>query len=246
MSEYHGRIYSGDLYCRKYGTNDAFISLGNVTKFTTKSSVEKKELKGTGRDNYGQAIDTIVTPKPVEVKIEFNTFDKHGLARALMGEAVDNAGQVITIEETTISARKNGFIKLAHDDIDPANFELKKVKGKTLIDKEKYELNHRLGMVRFIDSADITEGEDLTYTGKTKGRAHFSIESGTLTDIVLELYLDGQDRISKKDGILTVPHVVLSADGDIDWFDDKWWQAGLSGTIVKDDKKAAMSFKEFA
>lgn len=241
-----GRKYSGDLYARKYGSSDGFVKMGNVIEFSTKTDTDKEELKSTGREDYGQAIEVEVISKPTELELKFNTFDKHALARMLMGEAVDLTANTQTIDETTALASKTGWIKLAHKDIDPDSFELKSGKSKTVVEKSKYELNSRLGMVRLLDSTSINDGDNLYYTGKTKGRAGFSIDANTLQSMPLELYLDGKDRISGADGVLEIPHAVLSAKGDINWFDDKWWEAGLSGTLVKDEGKPSMRFTEFA
>lgn len=238
-----GRKYSGDLYARKWGSEDAFEEMGNVTEFTTKSETDKDELKSTGREDYGQAIEVEVVPQPIEISLKFNTFDKHALARMLMGEAVDLSGLPQTIDETPIKAAK-GWIKLGHLDIDPDNFELKN-ESKSPIDKTNYELNTRTGSVKLLDEAGVDVGATLYFTGKTKGRAGFSIDAGTLQSMQLEIYLDGKDRISGNDGVLDVPHVVLSADGDINWFADDWWESGLSGTVVKEEGKPSMRFTEF-
>lgn len=239
-----GRKYSGDLYARKYGSTDAFEKMGNVTELTTSQETETDELKSTGREDYGQAIEVETVPQPIQISLKFNTFDKHALARMLMGEAVDIGGAPQTIEETAVKASKTGWIKLAHNDIDPENFTLKN-KTKQEIEKAKYQLNPRLGMVRLLDATGINDGDNLHYEGKTKGRKGFSIDANTLQSIPLELYLDGKDRISGNDGVLEVAHVVLSADGDINWFEDGWWEPGLTGTVVKDEGKPSMRFTEF-
>ncbi|MGP1606421.1 MAG: hypothetical protein ACTTG4_08530 [Moraxella sp.] len=239
-----GRIYSGVLYARVHGTQGGYFEMGNAEKLTTKTETEKKELKSTGKDDYGQAISAIVIPKPTQIELEFSSFDKYALARALMGEAVDLPTNTQTIEETSVKAAKTGWIKLNHDDIDPAHFELKN-KTKQVIAKEKYRINADLGMVMLLDSTGISDDDNLYYTGKTRGTKGFAIEANTLTDMHLELILDGKDRVTGYSGTLTIPHVVLSADGSIDWFSDDWWQSGLSGTVVKDTGKAAMTFKEF-
>lgn len=239
-----GRKYAGDLYARKYGSSDTFEKMGNVTEFSTKSETEKNELKSTGRDDFGQAIEVETVPQPIEISLKFNTFDKHALARMLMGEAVDIGGVSAVINETTIKASKTGWIKLNHNDIDPENFTLKN-KSKQEIEKAKYELNPRLGMVRLLDATGINDGDSLHYEGKTKGRKGFSIDANTLQSLPLELYLDGKDRISGNDGVLEVAHVVLSANGDTNWFEDGWWESGLTGTVVKDEGKPSMKFTEF-
>lgn len=244
QSNPRGKKYSGNLLARKWGSTDPFVMMGNVTEFSTSQETEKDELKSTGRDDYGQAIEVETTPQPINISLKFNTFDKHALARTLMGEAVDLAGQVVNIDETAVKASKTGWIKLAHLDIDPANFTLKN-KTKQPIDADKYELNPRLGMVRLIDATGINDGDNLHYEGKTLGSSGFSIDANTLQNIELELYLDGKDRITGANGVLEVPHVVLSAQGDLNWFSDEWWENGLSGTVVKEANKPAMRFVEF-
>lgn len=237
-----GRKYSGDLYARKYGSKDGLFKLGNATEFTTKSETEKDELKSTGRDDYGQAIEVEAKGKPIEVSLKFNTFDKHALARMLMGEAVDLASSPQPISDTTVHAVK-GLIKLNHSDINPEGFTLKV--GSKVVEATKYKLNPRLGMLEITDWAGIDVGAELKYSGNTKGSAGFSIDANTLQALELEIYLDGKDRISGNSGMLEVAHVVLSANGDINWFSDDWMESGFSGTIVKDEGKPAMRFTEF-
>lgn len=241
----HARLFEGDLYCRKYGTDDGFVKLGNVTEFKTKAEIEKKELKSTAKGSYGQAIDTVVIPKPMQIDIKFNTFDKYALARALMGVAVDIQGAVTPIADTTVIA-STGFMDLGVIDIDPEHFILKnKTKSNKKIDKDHYTLNAKMGLLKLADSAEVDVGDELIFSGKTKGQSGFVIEAGTLTSLPLELKLDGFDMVAQKHGILQIPHVVLSSNGDLDWFSDNFWVAGLSGTIVKDEGKRAMVFREF-
>lgn len=237
-----GRKYAGDLYARKYGSSDGFFKLGNATEFTTKSDVEEDKLLGTGLDNYGQAIEVEITPKPIEVSLKFNTFDKHALARMLMGEAIDLASTPQPITETMVRAVK-GLIKLNHSDINPEGFVLKV--GSKVVEATKYKLNPRLGMLEIIDWAGIDDGAELKYSGNTKGSSGFSIDANTLQSLELELYLDCQDRVGGNYGKLELPHVSLSSDGDANWFSGDWLDTGLKGTVVKDEGKPVMRFVEF-
>lgn len=239
---HHGRLYSGDLWVRAYGTTDTWQMLGNVTHFSTKSDIEKKELIGRGLKNYGQAIDTVIIPKPTELEIKFDSFDKNALARALMG-TIKEVDKQTTITDQEVKARLNGFFELGVGGLDETSFVLKN-KSKTVIDKDKYELNANLGLVKLLDQKGISEGDSLYFDGKTK--QGFAIYAGSLHNISLEIKLDGQDRVTRRRGHLHVPHAVLSASGDINWLSDDWWEAGLSGTIVKTDGKPIMTFTEFS
>lgn len=238
-----GKKYSGDLLGRKWGSDDGFVDLGNVTELTTSKESDTDELTSTGRDDYGEAIEIETLPGATEISLKFNTFDKHALARALMGEAVD-----LTTTPQDISGELMvglNWLSTGYHDIDPDKFAITDSTA-TLVDASTYELNPRLGLVRFNDTRTLTAGEAVSFAGKTLGRAGYQIDANTLTSIPLELKLDGRDRISGKDGLLDIPHAVLSADGDIDWFADDWWESGLSGKLVKDDGKLTMRFTEYA
>ncbi len=239
-----GRRYQGDIYCRKFGSTDGFIKMGNVADFATSQKVKVDTLTSTGKDDYGQAISVLTTPEPTEVKLKFNSFDKYALARALMGVAVeiDKDAQTLTAVEFSVA---DGFTKLPHDNIDPQGFSVSKKSGSAVIDPEHYILKANVGLIAFKPEAKVNVGDKLTYTGKTKAGGGFKIDANTLQNLDLELYLDGVERISGKEGVLAIPHVKLASDGSVDWFSDKWWEAGLTGTIVKEPNVPAMSFKEF-
>lgn len=142
----HGKKYSGTLYGRKYGSNEPLQKLGNLSELTTKREIETNELTSTGRDDYGEAIEIESMPKPTELTLKFNTFDKLAVARALMGEAVDLSTSPTTFSDKSLKASPTGWMKLEFDDIDPVHFSMKN-KSSQPIEAEKYELNPRLGMV---------------------------------------------------------------------------------------------------
>lgn len=244
MAQQRGKKYSGDLYARKHGTTDGFFQIGNVTELTTTKESDTDELNSTGRDDYGEAIEVESIPGATEMAIKFNTFDKTALARVLMGEAIDLSTTPVTFTDQPLIVGM-GHLKLAYADIDVSTLVLTDSTD-VVINASTYTVNPRLGMVIFNDTSTLLPGAAITYSGSTKGSAGYQIDANTLTSLPLELYLDGKDRISGKDGTLTVPHAVLASDGDINWFSDDWWEGGLSGKLVKDEGKPTMRFVEFA
>lgn len=240
-----GKKYAGDLYGRPYGSTIGFSNMGNVSELTTTKDIETDELPSTGRDDYGEAISIDSKPGATEMAIKFNTFDKAGMARALMGEAIDLPTEpvVITDEPLTVTT---GWIKLSHRDIDPDTFVLSDTEvAPSVIDATQYELNPRLGMIRFNETGTPAVDAELTYTGKTRGTAGYQIDANTLSTLPLEMYLDGKDRVTGKDGILDIPHAVMTSDGEINWMSDDWWESGLTGKLVKDTGKPTMRFTEY-
>lgn len=240
----HGKKYSGDLYGRKYGSNEPLQKLGNVTELKTSSKVKTDTLTSTGKHDYGQAIETENTPEPTELSLKFNTFDKNGLARALMGEAFDISTSAVTFTDEPITVGL-GWVKLKNKDIDTTSIAITDSKSQP-VDPTHYDVNASLGMIRFNEKSTLIAGSLATVSGKTKGSAGFQIHANTLQSLPLELYLDGKDRITGKNGTLEMPHAVLSSDGDMDWFSDNWLDYGLKGTLVKDEGKESMTFTEYA
>lgn len=239
----HGKKYSGDLYGRPYGTTLAFSNMGNVSELTTSKEMETDELMSTGRDDYGESIEIENKPGATEMAVKFNSFDKEGMARALMGEAVNLPTEPVTITDAPLTVQI-GWIKLSHTDIDPATFVLTGALA-AVVPASTYELNPRIGMIRFNETSELLPDVELTYTAKTKGRAGYKIDANTLASLPMEMYLDGKDRITGKDGILEVPHAVLASDGEINWLSDDWWESGLTGKLVKDEGKPTMRFTEY-
>lgn len=240
----HGKKYSGDLWGRKYGSNEPFQKLGNITELKISSKATTDTLTSTGKGDYGQAIETETTNEPTEVSYKFNTFDKHSMGRVLMGEAFDLETKPVSFTDEEHTAGVGG-IKLVNKDIDPATLVLTDAGGET-IDKSTYTLNARLGMVEFNAKSELEVGAVFKASGKTKGSAGYTISANKLQSIPLELYLDGKDRITGKDGILDMPHAVFASVGDIDFMSDSWWEAGMTGTLVKDEGKDALTFTEYA
>lgn len=237
-----GKKYSGDLYARKHGTTDGFLMVGNVTELTTAKESDSDQLTSTGRGEYGEVIENESIPGATELSIKFNTFDKHSMARVMMGDAIDLATDPVTITDESLVVGLN-WIPLAYRDID--TLTLMDTDGVTPIEADTYELNPRLGMIRFKDTATPVVGSTITYSGTTKGTPGYMIDANTLTSLPLEMYLDGKDRISGQDGILDLPHSDLSSDSEINWFSDDWWEGGLSGPLIKDPGKPTMRFTEY-
>ena len=244
MAQQRGKKYSGDLYARKWGTVDGFFQIGNVTELTTSKESDTDELTSTGRDDYGEAIEIETVPGATEMTLKFNTFDKTALARVLMGEAVDLSTTPVAFADQPLIVGM-GHLKLAYADIDETSLVLTDGTAQ-VVNASTYTVNSRLGMITFNDTSTLLPGAAITYTGSTKGSAGYQIDANTLNSLPLELYLDGKDRISGKDGTLIVPHAVLASDGDLNWFSDDWWEGGLSGKLVKDEGKPTMRFTEFA
>ncbi|PID66785.1 MAG: hypothetical protein CR975_01210 [Gammaproteobacteria bacterium] len=249
-NQLRGRKYSGDLFARKYGTDDPFRKIGNLTELTTNRESETDTLPSTGKHDYGAALETVATPGPTTITGAFNTFDKDTFGMILMGEVSDLTNAVTTQTDAPIKAHFDSWGKLPHGDIDPATVVVQTTGGSPVtLDAAHYVINKTVGMVILRESAKteygLAEGDDLTVTYSTAGTAGVQIDINTLDSYELEMYLDGKDRITQKPGVLEMPHAVLAAKDGVNWMADEWWTSGVEGTLIKPDDKPAARFKEY-
>jgi hypothetical protein len=57
---------------------------------------------------------------------------------------------------------------------------------------------------------------------------------------------DVQDRISGENGLLRIPQVDLTVDGDVDWFSDEPIQVTLTGSVIfRSEETALYTFKVY-
>lgn len=230
----HGLIFEGDVKIRNRNQPDGGIyDVGNTTSLTTATSTENKERISKRKGTYGQALDSLVTQKPTEIGLKLDTFDKNSLAMALMGDAAVINDKAETVTDTVITIGKKGQgYKLPHENIDPATI---KVKNKTdqNVAAEHIKFNANVGLIEIAEDADnVTNGDEIKVSYKTRAAGGFKIAAGTLSRLDLEIWVDGKNRITGEAGVLHIPHAVLAAEGDIDWFGDDFAEAAFKGTAV--------------
>ena len=127
-----GFLGSGDLYMdrlAKDGSSTGFVLTGNATKFSIQEESETKERISTGRETYGQALDTASVKKPAKITITIDELNKENLAMALLGDvAIMNQGAG-TGESETVTAKSGKFSQLTKSNLAEANFKVESNDG---------------------------------------------------------------------------------------------------------------------
>ena len=230
----HGLIFEGDVKIRNRNiAGSGFYDVGNTTALTTKTETETKERTSKQKGSYGQALDSLVTLKPTAVGLKLDTFDRENLAMALMGEAAVIAASAETVKaEEVVIGKKGQAYKLAHVNIDPASVAVKNAADQK-VDAAYVSVNAATGMITVASACDnVADGEAVKVDYKTRASGGYKISAGILSRLDLEIYVDGKNRVTGESGVLHIPHAVLAADGDIDWFGDDFAEASFNGTAV--------------
>lgn len=241
-----GRKLSGRIKVRKFGSQDGFVKIGNVTELTTTREVETEELASTDIEDWGEAIESITKPGVTELTAKWNSWDKLALARSMMGEAIDLSTTPKNVSAEEVTVPEAGEAKLANADIDPATLVVKSIGGTpATIAADKYQLSAQTGFITFTDPS-LTAGTKLSVAYKTKGSKGFSIAANSLERLDLECILEGKDRITGNACMLHIYHAVLTADGGLNWMDDAWWESGMKGKLILvEGKRSVYDYTEW-
>ncbi len=122
-----GYLGSGDLHMDRLeedGSSSGFVLVGNATQFAITEETETKERISTGRNTYGQALDTASIKKPAKITITLDEMNKENLAMALLGDvSVLKKGAGTGVSEM-VPAKSGKFLELGKGNLASANFKV--------------------------------------------------------------------------------------------------------------------------
>ena len=200
------------------------------------------EVKSKRRDDrYQQIIHSDANPGTTSVSITALEVPARILARMLYGSAVSStvAGGAVDAQQITV-ATKDAPVSLGHRFI-LADTPLVVSKGETaLVAGEDYEIDNRQGLLMPKAGGAIEHGDALTVTYTYDGYLETAIAGGAVPSKSFMVLGDMQDRISGENGLLRIPKVDLTVDGDVDWFSDEPIQVTLTGPVVFEASESSL------
>lgn len=229
------RKFAGDLRFYEHGTGanripvipDADDKFGN--KPLEQSSLtfsyeagDTTEVKSKRRDDrYGQIIHTDANPGTTGISVGVLEVPTAILARMLYGSSVSAgkvAGQVTDAAVTIFS--KDVPVDLGHRFILATPVPVVKKGEVTLVAGTDYVIDNRQGLLVPLTAGAIAHGDVLLLTYSFDGYLETAISGGAVPNKAFMILGDVQDRISGESGLLRIPQVDLTVDGDVDWFSD--------------------------
>lgn len=237
----HGFKFAGNVQVRnRRESGSGFYDIGNTTALKTNQSSETKERVSRRKETYGQALDTLKTPKPVEISLELDTFDKDNLAAAMMGaSAVIPAAAVTVTDETVVIGKRGQGYKLANGNIDEATVSVKKADDDSAVDAAQYQITAAPGLIALAADSTLPDGTQLKVSYKTRASGGYKIDAAKVSELEWEIIVDGLNTVTGEKGILRIPCAKLATDGDFDWFKEDFNTASFKGTAVLADGHTA-------
>jgi hypothetical protein len=206
------------------------------------------EVKSKRRDDrYGQIIHRDANPGTTNVTVGALEVPVGFLARMLYGSAVTSTvaeGQV-TDQAVTIHS-KDAPVELGHRFVLATPAAVVKKGSTTLEVGTDYTIDNRQGLLIPKAGGAIEHGDVLTLDYSYDGYLETAINGGAVPNKSFMIIGDVQDRIGGDEGLLRIPQVDFTVDGDVDWFSDEPIQLTLTGPVVfRSEETALYTFKVY-
>ncbi|WP_416057741.1 hypothetical protein [Stenotrophomonas maltophilia] len=240
------RKFAGDLRFWEHGANGARIPVipepadkfGNqpLEQSSLTFSYEagdSVEIKSKRRDSrYQQIIHKDSNPGVTSASITALEVPTAILARMLYGTLVST--QVAAGTATDVSVAVGSVdtpVKLPHNFLLADTPPVFKQGADDLVEGADYTLDRVHGLLIPKPGGELKVG---IVVGNYKYDAYLetATSGGTTPSKSFQILGDMQDRISGDEGLLTIPNIDLTVDGDVDWFSDEPIQVTLTGPVI--------------
>lgn len=184
-------------------------------------------------DRYGQVIHNDTNPGTTSASITSLEMPPRILARLMYGQAVSGAVVAGTVtDEPHAVASADVPVMLAHRFCMASPAPVVKKGAATLVAGTDYTIDNRQGLLIPKEGGDIAAGDELLVSYSYDDYVRTAVNGGATPSKSFMVLGDMQDRISGEHGLLRIPQIDLTVDGDVDWFSSEPIQVTLTGPVV--------------
>lgn len=233
MTTARGFLGSGSLYIARYSAGVFLPYEGpfECGKLEIKPSSDKKELTSKARETYGQAIESVIIPKPFEVTVELTEMNKTTLALALFGTAAALAQTAGSLTEEAFVAKKGSWVPLTKAAWTEDPVVTNSAGSTTYVKGVDYLVNRRLGWIKILETSVIAADASLKASVDYDDITGTKISGATNSNVRARFKLDGMNMADSSDVIVTVHEAVIAADSALDFLGDDFATVSLPGTL---------------
>ncbi len=219
-----GFIGSGDLLAKNLADADAaFRPIGNASVFQLTPKVEQLERKSFQRATRGQTLDIVNRMDGVEIRIEVDTFGRENLALALAGPDADFSQDAVTAGSVSLILPHNQWV-------DVGAYNISGVAIAEMTEGQDFLVKPQCGMIMALAGGALADGAETTVTYNAASIAEaYTIDGGALSDILLQLRLDGYDEVAGRSVVIDVWRVRVSPTEAFNFISNEFNKLVLSG-----------------
>ena len=233
-------IWSGDLNIDVFDADGNLTGerdVGNASVFAAGTpSVEKKELTGSRRSNYGTTIKSIITKNTQEFNITLTDVNKRNLALAMLGEDsvyTQTAGDN-TASPENVTAVLDKWVKMSKRNLDPENPPVVKdvTDTTTYVEDTDYVIDYTVGRIIALSTGDIDDA-DVLHVGNTwLSHTGYIVSAAENLTIEARLRLIMDDQASTRSGEVIIYKAQIEPAGDLSWITEDFTTIQLKASVL--------------
>lgn len=202
-------------------------------KFSITPKSEKKEKTSKRRENYGQAIASVVIGQPTEVAITLSALDRDALAAQFQGTLSAWTQAAASSAVYDVTAKLDKWVSIGKRNLVEAGFLVKNTAGDTTyVLGTDYEVNWWRGEIKALASGDINADQALKITAVANAIDGTQIAGGTRPQVRMRALFEGENKVDNKEIECEVWEAVLTADNEFDFLAEEFNGIELTGTCV--------------
>lgn len=227
-----GILCAGDVYFDRLndaGESTGIVYLFDAKKFGITEPTESKVRQSRGRDDYGQAKDTVYIKQPATISIEGDEVNANVLGLALMGESAALTQGSGTVTDTVVGLKQNVYIQLPHVNIDAVGVLLETDADVALVEGTDYIINRRMGWIQALTVGGAAADNKLTYAYSAVTGS--KVTGGSKPVIRGRVILDGVNLANQQLVIVDVDEARLAPTGELDFASSEYVKVALAGLL---------------
>ncbi len=228
-------LAAGNVYMDRLDSNgDAtgYRLEGSTADFKLAPENEEKVLPSRGRDNYGEALATVMIPGKTKVSLTLQTPSSESFAMAVLGGTTTDdqaSGSVSVGSPEDVVAIDDLYVDLDYkmvsavvvkDSTDAVTYDI----------TDDYVLDTTSGMIKIVGSGAITGGATLHLSYTYAAVAGTIINPNSDPSARFKIKLAGKNFADDKLVEVTCKKVVLALAGDLNFGGDDFLTLALEGT----------------
>lgn len=192
------------------------------------------DVPTTDRGGFGAVVATATKPNPTELKVKLARTTGISLAMSLMGDETGYTQSSGTVVAEQITAIVGQGVDLSKGYVSSVVVKSVPVSGSpvTYVAGTDYVVNPRFGTVKALAGGGIETGDTLAVDFSHAAVDGRIIQASSRSQWNAALRIDGLNKFDGKDALVTMPRVVLTSDGGIDFKSEKPIEPAFSGRFI--------------
>lgn len=214
----------------------AWLGLGDpleADKFEITPASENKEKTSKSRTAYGQAIASVVIPKPTKIAITISAASIEALAMQFQGIRTAWSQGAASVVDEVLVATLDKWQKLANRNIVAAGFSVKHTTGvPTYVLDTDYQVNYATGEVKILSTGAILAAASLKISYSALALAGDIIRGGVQPQVRARAVWEGVNMVDNQYMEVEAYEAVLSSNKGFDFLAGDFNGIELDGTLV--------------